>query len=119
MREPTNHPLLKADSPVIEAFDTILYDTKGAVNLFWSFISKEQAYLVVLSPWKDKTPPLTYYEMHSTGVLLPKNVKVYVSPDPKYLSEQIKLYKVIKPKYIRKRRRKNPTTDTTNTNTTL
>lgn len=102
------NPLLKAEHPIIEAFDTILYNTKGAVNLHWSYLSKENAYLVVLSPWKDKTSPLEYLSMHREKIALPKNVQVHISDDPKVLSEKIKEFKLIKPKYIRKRRRKNP-----------
>jgi hypothetical protein len=100
------HPKLPI---VIDAFDVILYEAKGAISMHWSWSSAHNCYFVVIQSWKDQGSPILYFKNYAAGKLLPKNVAVFCSDNPAHLSELIKTYKFIKVKYarIRKKRSKN------------
>src|SRR5690606_15607006 len=95
-----------SQNPIAEAYETMLYQTKGIVRMHWGFLSKENAYFVVLKPWKDLTNFRDCLKLHKDGEKLPENTAVFISDDPKKLSELIKAYRYTPKKYVRNRRKK-------------
>ncbi len=74
--------------------------------MHWSWSNKASSYFVVIQGWKDQTAPVLYFEMHIKAEKLPKNVAVFLSPDPKKLADMVHSYKFNKPKYARIRKKR-------------
>jgi hypothetical protein len=92
-----------------QVYETLIYETKGAVKMYSCFLSEEQKYFVIIRPWGDQTPPLNYLKLCRAGQGLPKNVRAYIHESLGVIKTQIKEYKQEKSKYIRKKRNKKTT----------
>lgn len=103
MEQTSQNPI---QNSMTEAYETLLYQTKGVMRMHCGFLSKENAYFVVLRPWKDVGSFREYLELHLNNEKLPVNVAVFVSDDPQELSSLIKAYKYTPKKYARNRRKK-------------
>lgn len=104
--QPTKTPEHPKLPIVIDAFDVILYEARGAISMHWSWSSAQNSYFVVIKSWKDQGSSILYFKNHMIGKKLPKNVAVFLSDDPTHLSELIKSYKFLKPKYARVRKKR-------------
>jgi len=96
----------QSNHPIIDTFETLLYTVKGAISMYWGFLSKENSYFIVIKPWKDQELARGYLHRFQNGGDLPKNVSVFLSDDPKILCQCLEDYKYIKPKYARNRKKK-------------
>lgn len=97
------------NTTLMTAYETLIYETKGAVKMYCCYLSEEQKFFVLIRPWGDQSPPLNYLKMCRAGLELPRNVRAYINDDMGQITKELAEYKVEKPKYIRKKRKK-PTT---------